>query len=128
MNRRLILITLLIYPLLADAQIEIFSEQISFGPKINSPYYESNVVVSPDGKKIFFTRANHPGNRGGKEDQGDVWGSEMTSSGDWTDAVNLGNSLNDASMNRILGFMDHGKAMLLHSEKGVAFAYNYNGN
>ncbi|MDP4680533.1 MAG: OmpA family protein, partial [Cyclobacteriaceae bacterium] len=69
-----------------------------------------------------------PGNRGGKEDQGDVWGSEMTSSGDWTDAVNLGNSLNDASMNRILGFMDHGKAMLLHSEKGVAFAYNYNGN
>lgn len=127
MNRVLILIILLTLPVLVKGQITIFSKQISLGPRVNSPYYESNVVVSPDGKKVFFTRSNHPRNIGGEADEGDVWGSEMTSSGEWTDAVNLGSSLNDASMNRIIGFMDNGKAMLLHSDKGVAFAYNYNG-
>lgn len=109
------------------SQIEIFSKQSSLGSHVNSPYYESNVVISPDGKRVFFTRQNHPENVGGKDDGGDIWTSEMTSSGEWTDAVNLGSPLNDASANKILGFMDQGKAMLLHSPKGIAFAYNYNG-
>lgn len=117
--------TLVTSPLFA--QIEIFSKQASLGSHVNSPYYESNVVISPDGKRVFFTRMNHPQNIGGKDDEGDVWVSEMTASGGWTDAVNLGEPLNDKSANRILGFMDHGKAMLLHSPKGISFAYNYNG-
>ncbi|MFY0651872.1 MAG: OmpA family protein [Cyclobacteriaceae bacterium] len=109
------------------SQVEIFSEQSSLGSSVNSPYYETNVVVSPDGKKVFFTRKNHPGNIGGKYDEGDVWGSELLPSGNWSSAVNLGGGLNDKKANRILGFMDHGKAMLLHSNKGIAFAYNYEG-
>ncbi len=129
MNYRFSILSLLFFitVVAAHAQIEIFSKQTSLGPKVNSPYYESNVVISPDGKKVFFTRKNHPQNIGGKADEGDVWSSELTDSGEWTDAVNLGSPLNDSGENRIIGFMDQGKAMLLHSEKGVAFAYNYNG-
>ncbi|MEQ6119089.1 OmpA family protein [Reichenbachiella sp. MALMAid0571] len=127
MNKIILLFSFILFTSPLFAQIEIFSKQTSLGSNVNSPYYESNVVISPDGKRVFFTRKNHPQNVGGKDDEGDVWVSEMTSSGGWTDAVNLGESLNDKSANRILGFMDHGKAMLLHSPKGISFAYNYNG-
>lgn len=127
MYRYIFVIIFLAFSRPTFSQIEIFSKQSSLGPQVNSPYYESNVVISPDGKRVFFTRQNHPGNVGGKNDEGDVWTSEATPSGGWTEAENLGSPLNDGSANKILGFMDHGKAMLLHSAKGIAFAYNYNG-
>lgn len=108
-------------------QVDIYSSQTSLGNKVNSPFQELNCVISPDGKKLFFTRANHPSNIGGIQDKGDVWVSEMTASGNWTDAVNLGRPLNDEGENKIIGFMDVGRAMLLHSELGIGFAYNEKG-
>ena len=127
MRRHQFIFLFLLLSFTSRAQVEIFSKQASLGSHVNSPYYESNVVISPDGSIVYFTRKKHPQNVGGQQDEGDVWASEQIKPGQWTDAVNLGNSLNDPSVNRILGFMDHGKAMLLHSKKGIAFAYNYNG-
>ena len=108
-------------------QVDVFSEQESLGSRVNSPANELNVVVSPDGNRIYFTRANHPRNIGGSNDLGDVWVSEKSSTGEWTDAVNMGEPLNDSGYNRIIGFMDDGRAILLHSDKGIAFSYNENG-
>ncbi len=109
------------------AQFEIYSIQTSLGSKVNSPSQERNCVISPDGKKLYFTRVNHPANIGGKNDKGDVWVSELASSGEWTDAVNLGRPVNNEDENAIIGFMDDGKAMLLHSKLGMKFTYHKEG-
>ena len=117
---------LLLFSLKANAQIEIFGEQISLGSDVNSPGDELNVVLSPDGTQLFFTRSRHPQNVGGSSDLGDIWVSEKTPNGGWTQAVNM-KAINDASNNRIIGFMDGGRAMLVHSEGGFGFSYNPDG-
>jgi len=107
-------------------QIEIFSDQISLGSALNSQGDELNIVLSPDGGSIFFTRSNHPQNIGGLEDPGDIWVSNKMASGGWTAAQNI-RSINDSGNNRIIGFMDGGRAMLVHSEEGFGFSYNASG-
>jgi OOP family OmpA-OmpF porin len=110
----------------SHAQIDIYSKQATVGNKINSSSQELNCVISPDGKKMYFTRGFHPANIGGATDKGDIWVSELDSTGDWMDAINLGSPLNTDEDNRIIGFMDDGRAMLLQSEIGIAFSYNIN--
>ncbi|MBL7864045.1 MAG: PD40 domain-containing protein, partial [Cyclobacteriaceae bacterium] len=39
----------------------------------NSPYDEQAPIISPDGKVLYWTVANHPLNIGGKRDPGDIW-------------------------------------------------------
>ena len=39
---------------------------------INSHYDEQSAVISPDGKVMYVTLANHPQNVGGKKDTGDI--------------------------------------------------------
>lgn len=121
------LFVLMVMAYTSFAQVEVHGKQESLGAQVNSSADERNVVVSPDGRRVFFTRSRHAGNIGGTKDLGDIWVSEKTSTGDWTDAVNMGKPLNDERENRIIGFMDDGRAMLLHSEKGIGFAYNENG-
>ncbi|QCK15494.1 PD40 domain-containing protein [Mangrovivirga cuniculi] len=58
-------------------------EQKSIGDAINSKEDESVPVVSPDGNTLYFTRAHHPGNVGGKSDKGDIWMSKKGSNGQW---------------------------------------------
>lgn len=123
----LILIVILGVSESAFGQVEVYSKHETLGSSVNSSSNELNVVVSPDGNKIFFTRAQHPRNIGGTSDKGDVWVTERTASGGWTDATNMGRPLNDEGENRIIGFMDAGRAMLLHSENGIGFSYNENG-
>ncbi|GEM_PF-3397894 len=40
---------------------------------INSAYQEHHPVISLDGKTMFFSRAQHPQNIGGKESHEDIW-------------------------------------------------------
>ena len=125
-NSKLVLFVSLIVALTGPnlhGQIEIFSEQISLGSGLNSEGDELNIVLSPDGTMLFFTRSNHPQNVGGTEDPGDIWVSEKTVNGGWTDALNI-RSINDSGNNRIIGFMDAGRAMLVHSDEGFGFSYN----
>jgi outer membrane protein OmpA-like peptidoglycan-associated protein/tetratricopeptide (TPR) repeat protein len=56
---------------------------------INSSYSENFASYSPDGKTLYFT-SNRPGGLGGY----DIYKSETTPSGDWSEAVNLGPVIN----------------------------------
>lgn len=114
--------TVLIFYSTVYCQIDIYSTHISLGSKVNSSYQELNCVISPNKKKLYFTRANHPSNVGGKPDKGDIWVSEMDISGNWTDAINLGKPLNDEKENKIIGFVNAGRIMILHSKSGIAFS------
>jgi outer membrane protein OmpA-like peptidoglycan-associated protein len=127
MNRKIVSLLLFSFiSLSTSAQIKIFSDHISLGVNINSTSDELNLVISPDGNQIFFTRKNHIENVGGQTDKGDIWVSEKNKKGEWTPAYNL-KSVNNKSNNRIIGFMDAGRAMLVHAEKGFGFSYNLDG-
>ena len=75
-------------------------EAESLGANVNSQYIEHSPIISPDGKKLYFSRRYHPENIGGADDQEDIWVSELDeATGEWLPAKNLGPPLNTAGPN-----------------------------
>lgn len=85
--------------------------------KVNSRYDEQNPILSPDGKNLYFTRANDSLNIGGTRDKGDIWVSELQGDGTWGKPQNLGWPVNDELKNYMLGFSPDGNIMFLNKEK-----------
>lgn len=84
----------------------------NLGEKINSPYSELCPVISPDGKKLFFTRQDHPQNIVVANQ--DIWVSELTNEG-FGLAKNIGAPLNNKSNNSLTSITPDGqKAILLN--------------
>lgn len=69
--------------------------------KVNSEYAELNPILSPDGKTLYFSRRNHPGNMGGVHDKEDIWYSELGEDGKWKLAQNMGPQFNNEHPNFI---------------------------
>ncbi len=61
----------------------------NLGEPINTPAWESQPSISPDGKTLFFI-SNRPGGIG----QLDIWKSERKKDGSWSEPVNLGKPVN----------------------------------
>jgi outer membrane protein OmpA-like peptidoglycan-associated protein len=83
---------------------------------VNSDYSELNPMLSPDGKTLYFSRANHPENVGGTNDKEDIWYSELGSDGKWTLARNMGPQFNNEHpnfINAITSPTPDGKTVLL---------------
>ena len=97
----------------AQEKEQILRENL--GPNVNSPYDEQNPVLSPDGKTMYYTRVNHPNNKGGVVDKGDIWFTRLDLSGNWSVAQNLGRPLNDKFINGIIGFSPDGNFMYLRN-------------
>ncbi len=69
---------------------------------VNSDYVEHSPIISPDGKKLYFSRQFHPDNVGGVNDAEDIWVSEMDEeTGEWLPAKNVGPPLNTKGPNFI---------------------------
>jgi OOP family OmpA-OmpF porin len=82
--------------------------------KVNSEFSEMRPLISPDGKTLYFSRRNHPGNVGGVKDYEDIWFSEMdTVSGEWMEAQNIGSVLNNDGPNFISSITPDGNTMVL---------------
>ena len=98
----------------------LFSNIFAFGQSedpfrlINSPYDEQCPVISPDGRTLYFTRANHPDNVGGEIDPGDIWYSNVMPDGTWSTPVNA-KALNNSQWNGVLGFVDGSDAIYLYN-------------
>ena len=77
----------------------------NLGPGVNSEYAELAPEISPDGKKLFFIRTNHPENtlypQPGTQD---TWLSKKDSTGKWSAARHLKAPFNDELYNAIEGF------------------------
>jgi OmpA-OmpF porin, OOP family len=132
------------YPIIADIPtMQLLSSGIlveSLDKNVNSEYKELNPVLSPDGKVLYFSRANHPDNTGGVGDKEDIWYSELDQDGKWKLARNLGSELNSAeenSLNSIQSISSDGKsAVMLLGNKyskdgtngGVSISSNVSGN
>ena len=71
------------------------------GP-INTPYDEQSAILTPDGKKLFFSSNGHPGMGGF-----DVFVSKYEN-GAWQEPVNLGYPLNTTDDDLYFSPLDHG--------------------
>lgn len=93
------------YPIIADIpKMQMLASGIvieALDKNVNSEYAELNPLLSPDGKTLYFSRKNHPGNVGGVKDKEDIWYSELDSTGHWSLAKNMGEKFNNADPNFI---------------------------
>lgn len=92
--------------LIEDIVVERLSDNV------NSQYQETRPLISPDGKTLYYSRANHPENIGGEKDENDIWYSELNSeTGEWNKSKNLGKPLNNKGPNYISSITPDGNAM-----------------
>ena len=89
---------------------ELSTERLS--EKVNSPYKEYKPLLAPDGKTLYFSRQNHPGNVGGEDDPEDIWYSELDENGEWKEAVNAEN-LNTPGPNFISALTPDGSTVVM---------------
>jgi OmpA-OmpF porin, OOP family len=93
------------YPVIAQVPESAFlASGIIIEPldkNVNSDVSEYNPILSPDGKTLYFSRRNHPGNIGGVKDKEDIWYSELDENGKWTLAKNMGPMFNNEFPNFI---------------------------
>ncbi len=88
-----------------------FSQTPTFN-LVNTIYDEQNPVISPDGRAMYFTVANHPQNMGGKKDLGDIWVSIFLD-GKWQAPKHGGTIINDFNYNGVAGFSADGEKIFL---------------
>jgi OOP family OmpA-OmpF porin len=86
--------------------------------KVNGTWDEQAPVLSPDGKRLYFTVASNEQNIGGMRDHGDIWYSALTETG-WSAPVHAGNVINNTLHNIIAGFSSDGRQMYLMSHYSV---------
>ncbi len=89
------------------------------GANVNSQYIEHSPIISPDGKRLYFSRRYHPQNTGGVDDQEDIWVSELDEeTGEWKPARNLGPPLNTKGPNFISSISNiNGEEVLILGNK-----------
>ena len=89
----------------------IFETPELLDPRINSEAEEVIPLISPDGTVLYFSRYQHPQNKGGKEAGLDIWYS-LKSDEEWTDAKNF-SVLNSETSDAVIGFGESGKDLYL---------------
>ena len=95
--------------------VPVHSSRENLGLGVNSTYTETKPVISADGKTLYFCRQNHPKNIRGKQDQQDIYRSELID-GRWSPAINIGWPLNDQHPNGICSVSPDGNSVLLINE------------
>lgn len=105
-------------PIVVEVKVaEIMDEGIEperLSEKVNSEFSEMRPLISPDGKTLYFSRRNHPGNIGGTKDYEDIWFSEMdTVNGEWMEAQNIGGTLNNDGPNFISSMTPDGNTLVI---------------
>ncbi|HET9054173.1 MAG TPA: OmpA family protein, partial [Cyclobacteriaceae bacterium] len=82
---------------------------------VNSEVNELNPILSPDGKTLYFSRSNHPDNKGGTKDKEDIWYSELGADGKWQLAKNMSQFNNDYPnfINTVSAITPDGKSVVM---------------
>jgi len=92
----------------------------ALGFEVNSPSLEANPVMSPSGKRLYFTRLNHPENirdtiKNVIQYKQDIWYSEISETGTFSKAVNVGSPLNTRQHNAAFTIATDESYMLLNN-------------
>jgi outer membrane protein OmpA-like peptidoglycan-associated protein len=113
-----------------DSDPNAYLAKENLGSAINSKYNEICPVVSPDGKKLYFTRWKHPNNLGVNKNQ-DIWVASLNEKKQWDKAILFSAPINNDENNAVCGISPNGKTMLLNNvygkdgqmEKGVSLSF-----
>lgn len=131
MKRLVIYSLILIAALEARAQELQFSQPEQLGTVINSDDEELAPMLSPDGNTLYFSRAFHSKNIGGKYAGTDIWISRKDANGNWMPAVNAGKPWNNKRSNAVIGISADGSTVYLlnayNNKSGIAFSRSVNG-
>jgi OmpA-OmpF porin, OOP family len=87
---------------------------VNLGKSINSPYDETNLVLSRDGNLLYFTVVKHPENSAGRKDKGDIWFTEKDTEGNWKPSRRITGPVNNKHKNTVVAVLDNGNTLLLH--------------
>ncbi len=112
MVNRLIVIVCFVLPLKAIAQALDFGIPEKLSLSVNSEAEEGMPLLSPDGKLLFFSRALHTENVGGKYTGHDIWISEQIGR-DWKKADNRKAGLNNKDNTVVIGVNGSGDVLYL---------------
>jgi outer membrane protein OmpA-like peptidoglycan-associated protein len=66
-----------------------WTQSVPLGKQINTKFWESHACISPDGKELFLS-SNRKGSYGGM----DIFLSMLGEDGEWSEPVNLGDTIN----------------------------------
>jgi hypothetical protein len=123
--------SLIFFGLSSSAQELVFSEPIKLSSNVNSEDEELGIVLSSDGKTMYFSRAFHDKNTGGKYAGTDIWMSKKDDEGNWMPAANVGRPWNNKQSNSVIGInQDNTVVYLLNAysnKSGIAFSKLING-
>ncbi|MFZ4523673.1 MAG: OmpA family protein [Bacteroidales bacterium] len=89
-----------------------WSVPVNLGDVVNSPQWDSQPSFSSDGKSLFFA-SKRPGGKGSS----DIWKTELLSDGQWSQPVNLGDSVN-TRVEEMAPFIHPDDQTLYFSSKG----------
>lgn len=83
----------------------------NLGKNVNSPHWDTQPALSSDGKTLYFI-SSRPNGQGGN----DIWYSKKDDNGQWTEAENLGATVN-TPRNELAPFMhSNGKTLFFTSD------------
>lgn len=91
---------------------EVIDVPENLGEHINSAFGEFCPVISPNGKTLYFTRQDHPGNIPPVSNQ-DIWCSQILEDGTFSEAINLGAPLNNSNNSALCSITPDGQQALL---------------
>ena len=92
--------------------IESKYKKKNLGTGVNSKYSEIAPIISPDGKRLYVARQNHPANYGSKKLY-DIWYANRKSDGTWTNMKRMGKPINNAGDNLVIAVSPDGNTLLL---------------
>ncbi len=103
---------------------------------INSPFQEVKPVLTPCGKRMYFSRLFHPANTAGIDDAEDIWYTEYDkASTTWSNPVRLAGELNNSGPNYINNVSTTGDTIILGNQylrkgkmrAGLSYSINKDG-
>lgn len=131
MNKIILLALLFCSGIYSYSQGIKFGDPVKLGAEVNTSDEELAPILSPDGHTLYFSRAFHAKNMGGKYAGTDIWISRKDDAGKWTTAVNAGRTWNNKRSNAVIGISKDGKTVYLlnayNNKSGIASSKYVNG-
>lgn len=116
---------------LVQGQELVFSTPIQLTSVINSTDEELAPILSPDGSTLYFIRAFHEANTGGKFAGTDIWMSKKDDQGQWMQASRMESVWNNKRSNAVIGINAEQNVVYLlngyNNKSGIAFSKFLNG-
>lgn len=117
--------------------VNLNAKAVPLNISINSPFIELKPALTPDGKRLYFSRHLHPNNTAGEQDLEDIWFSDFDEATDtWSHPAVMKGHLNNAEPNYIHNVSVTGDTVILGNQylkkgkmrAGLSYSVNVNGD